>query len=440
MNFDIKELLQHRFVLGAYGIVGLVLIGSIAYYFIESRPPAISSTLSVTASTTGTVTATGIVTPVQNPDLSFAVSGRVAQVNVHVGDTVYAGELLASLDAGILSANLAAAQAAYAGITAPPRAVDLAGKQTAITAAQSTLANTYAALPSVLADTIARTSDAVHATDVLFDNLNSATYPTTRFVSRDSAAADTAGQARHTLQTGLTQWQNDVETLSVNSSPQTLDTNLDSTIADLITARAFFDSLAAAATAATPPLSPIDMAAVTGGRTAVNGLILSLQEQRQTLSNEKLAVESTQDTLDMTNAGATLEAIAAARAQVNAAAAALAQAQVIAPFQGTVASVAVKPGDVASPNAPAISVLPQANFEVEIRLSEIDVAKLAMGNTADVTVDAYGPNVIFPAKVATMDRAATVANGMLSYKITLVFTENDTRLFSGEGANVTIHI
>lgn len=440
MNLDIKELLRHRFVLGAFGVVGFVLLGSIVYYLIESRPPAISSVPATNTGATTEVTATGTVTPVENPDLSFAVSGRVALVNVHVGDVVQPGELLASLDTGILSANLAAANANFAGLTAPPRAVDLAGKQTMLAAAEATLANNYAALPSVLADAIAKTADAVHATDSLFSNLNSATYPTIRFSSNDNSAADSAGRARRALRDGLPEWQSSVEILSAHSSEQELNAALDSTITNLATARAFFDHLASAATAATPLLSSSDMAAVTSGRTAINGLIISLQGQRQTLSNEKLAVQSAQDALDMTNAGATPEAIAAARAQVNAAAAALAQAEIVAPFQGTVASVGVKSGDVASPNAPAISVLPHSNFEVEIRLSEIDVAKITVGDTANVSVDAYGPNVTFPAKVATIDRTTSVANGVSSYKVTLVFTENDTRLFSGEGANVTIHI
>ena len=71
----ISELIRHTFVLVALGVVGVILVGSIAYYVIESTPPAVSPTASETASTTD-VTGTGTVTPIENPDLSFAARSR----------------------------------------------------------------------------------------------------------------------------------------------------------------------------------------------------------------------------------------------------------------------------------------------------------------------------------------------------------------------------
>jgi multidrug efflux pump subunit AcrA (membrane-fusion protein) len=85
MSDKITELLYHTFVRAALGVVALI------------------------------VTGTGAVSPVENPDLSFAVGGKVAAVNVAVGDTVTEGQLLANLDTGVLGANLAAAEANYAG-------------------------------------------------------------------------------------------------------------------------------------------------------------------------------------------------------------------------------------------------------------------------------------------------------------------------------------
>ncbi|HVW71862.1 MAG TPA: efflux RND transporter periplasmic adaptor subunit, partial [Candidatus Paceibacterota bacterium] len=235
-------------------------------------------------------------------------------------------------------------------------------------------------------------------------------------------------------------WNEDVEALSASSTPAELDAALQTTINELIQMRTFFDDLAAAANAAKPALSSTEVATITGGRATVNGLILALQTEQQTITNEKLAAQSAQDALNLTQAGATPQAIAAAAAQVNAAQAALGQAEIVAPFSGTIAAVQVKSGDVVTPNEPSISILPDSNFEVDIYLSEIDAAKIAVGAKADVTLDAYGSGTLFPATVASVDRAATIRNGVPAYKVTLVFTEQDPKLSSGLGANAVIHV
>ncbi|MDZ4385432.1 MAG: efflux RND transporter periplasmic adaptor subunit, partial [Candidatus Moranbacteria bacterium] len=53
-----------------------------------------------------TVSETGTINPVDQLDLSFKVSGRVIELTADVGDTVKAGQLLAQVDLGTLSAEL----------------------------------------------------------------------------------------------------------------------------------------------------------------------------------------------------------------------------------------------------------------------------------------------------------------------------------------------
>ncbi|MEV7973654.1 HlyD family efflux transporter periplasmic adaptor subunit [Cellulomonas sp. NPDC089187] len=73
-----------------------------------------STTTAVTASTTTfeqSVSATGTVTPAVQEEVSFAVSGTVTSVDVAVGDTVTAGQQLATVDTLQLNADLLAAKA-----------------------------------------------------------------------------------------------------------------------------------------------------------------------------------------------------------------------------------------------------------------------------------------------------------------------------------------
>jgi HlyD family secretion protein len=439
MNETISELLKHKAVVAALGAVGVILVGSVAYYAIESRPPALAYAAATEGAITEDVTANGTVSPVENPDLSFAVGGRVTTVNAAVGDKVYAGELLASLDTGVLSANLAAANANLSGLTAGPRAVDLASKQTAVDQANAAVNNTYASLSANIADAAAQAEDAVHSTDPLFGSMNVVDHPRVKFLSEDSSEAEKAGQERGDLNDMFDDWNRGLESLTASSTPDELDAALSEAVSNLIKVRTFFTDFTATVNAADPKLDPAVVAGVSTERSNVNSLILSLQGTQQSLTNEKLAVQSAKDALNLLNAGATPEAVQAGSAQVNAARAALSQAEVVAPFSGTVAAVNVKPGDIASPNAPAISILPDSNFEVEVYLSEIDMAKLATGDKADVTLDAYGTGKVFPATVATIDKATTIVNGVPSYKVTLVFDAQDPALASGQGANAVIH-
>jgi RND family efflux transporter MFP subunit len=176
-----------------------------------------------------------------------------------------------------------------------------------------------------------------------------------------------------------------------------------------------------------------DTSAVNTARSTVSGLAL-------TISQATLAVQSAQDQVNLTTAGSPVQDIDAQRAQVAGIAASLRQAEIIAPFSGTVGSVSVKAGDVVSANAPAIALLPEGNFQVEVYVSEIEMTKLSVGDIADVTLDAYGSSRVFPAAVSSIDRAPSQApSGSQGYKVTLVFNNADPAITVGMHANALMH-
>ena len=53
-------------------------------------------------------------------------------------------------------------------------------------------------------------------------------------------------------------------------------------------------------------------------------------------------------------------------------------------------------------------------------MPEADIAKVAIGDLASSTLDAYGSYVDFPAQVTMIDPAETVIEGVPTYKVTLV--------------------
>ena len=181
-------------------------------------------------------------------------------------------------------------------------------------------------------------------------------------------------------------------------------------------------------------------------RSTISGIITTLQNSQQQLAAAKLSVQSAQDSLNQTVAGAVPQDIEAQQAQVDAAQAQvenidaqISNAIVVAPFSGTVASVHIKKGDIVPPNTAAVSLNPTSALQVVVYFSEIDIAKIKIGSPAEVTLDAYGNTRAFAARVVSVDTSPTKGIPSASgYKATLQFLKTDAAISSGMTANVTI--
>jgi multidrug resistance efflux pump len=444
-TFFTKEILGHPYVLSAIGAVVVVGIGSGIYYMAATREP-VALPAAATNSALASVIGSGTVEPAQNPDLAFESGGRVAQVSVAVGDTVAQGQVLAILDTASLSAqraqaaaNLQTQQATLAQLQAGPRQVDIDAKTTAVDQATGALANLRANISTAIAEAYDQSFSGVAAsTDTLFNQANSSN-PALAFSTTDSQLALNAVTERIAINSDLAAWGTDLQ-----------NTSLDAALAHVQLVRAYADAVLLALGSATPsnsfPQSTIaaNQAAVGGFRDTINGLILSLQGQQQQIASDQLNVQSAQDALNQTLAGATPQDIEAQTAQVAAAQANVANfdaqlrnAMIVAPFAGTVASVHVKTGDIIAPDTAAVSLNPESALQIVVYFSEIDIAKIKTGDAAAVTLDAYGSAQTFAAQVVSVDTSPTAG---LGYKATLQFLKSDPAISSGMTANVTISI
>jgi macrolide-specific efflux system membrane fusion protein len=114
--------LWRRSRLWVRAVAGLVLVGIVGagvYWFGFRDEEASAATTEPTTSAVAaslttieqSVTGTGTLTPTVQEDVSFAVSGTVTSVDVAAGQTVTAGQQLATVDTLTLNADLLAAQA-----------------------------------------------------------------------------------------------------------------------------------------------------------------------------------------------------------------------------------------------------------------------------------------------------------------------------------------
>lgn len=108
------------------------------------------------------------------------------------------------------------------------------------------------------------------------------------------------------------------------------------------------------------------------------------------------------------------------------------------PVDGIVSRVDAKVGETVSSGMPIVTVISTDKFEIEADVPEADMAKIHVGAETDVTLDAYG-DVLFKARVISIEPAETIVDGVSTYKTTLQFLENDSRIRSGMTADVIIY-
>lgn len=130
--------------------------------------------------------------------------------------------------------------------------------------------------------------------------------------------------------------------------------------------------------------------------------------------------------------------VAALRAVVAAAAANFNKTILVSPFDGTISSIDAKVGASAVPGMVLVSVINESNYQLEVRLSEATVGNIHVGDSAVITVDAYGSQMQLPATVVAVDSAVSTADGETGYKVTLQFNQPDSRLKVDMTGNATI--
>jgi multidrug resistance efflux pump len=167
-------------------------------------------------------------------------------------------------------------------------------------------------------------------------------------------------------------------------------------------------------------------------------LVVEQAEARQEAAEAQLA---------QVKAGASPEEIAAAEAAVQQAEAALAQAEtaleraeVRASLGGTVGMVQVREHEVVAPGQPLVVIGDLTTLRVETTdLDEIDVARVEVGQAADVTFDAL-PDQVFVGRVTRISPMAESDGGGVNYTAIVELETLDPQIRWGMTAFVDIEV
>jgi RND family efflux transporter MFP subunit len=125
-------------------------------------------------------------------------------------------------------------------------------------------------------------------------------------------------------------------------------------------------------------------------------------------------------------------------ASVESARAVVEKSKLVSPIAGLVTRALPEVGEFISPGEVSFTVMTEDSFKVEVNVPESDIAKISLGNTASITLDAYGDSIVFSADVTMIDPAEVIVEGVPTYKVTLKFNEKDVRIRSGMTANIEL--
>ncbi len=115
------------------------------------------------------------------------------------------------------------------------------------------------------------------------------------------------------------------------------------------------------------------------------------------------------------------------------------------PINGTITKLNYEPGEQIVSGSPVVSVLNDNSFEIKVDISEADISKINVDDQVEITLDAFGDDIIFNGIVSFIDPAETVIQDVIYYKVTIQLIEDDgldqsyyDGIKSGMTANVII--
>ncbi len=432
-------------------IIILIACG-LAWYIFSNREPALGVYVVSRGNITASIDIPGTVSSSNSVDLSFQESGKISVVYVQEGESVTAGQALASLDDSTQQAQLSQEEAALAIQTANlasleegTRPEQLAVTQAQVTSDQTALTQANESVENAIQSAYTISNDAIYNKVNQFINIPQSIIPSLTFSTSNSQLQETFISEYVSFLGKLAAWQSDVASLSSSSSNLSAaeteaQTNLGLLTQLLSDANTLLNDAPSSISSISNWITNISTArtnvnvavtTLTGGITGQQNSAATLNKDQKNLLLEEAS--STPETIDAQEA-----AIAQVQAEIADAQLAINNATIVAPFSGIARNVTAQLGMVVSPNTPVLSIINNGILKVDAYASETDVPKIESNATSTVTLDAYGAGVKFLAKVTAIDTSETTFNGSPAYHVTLYFTNTDSRIRAGMTGDVDI--
>lgn len=127
-----------------------------------------------------------------------------------------------------------------------------------------------------------------------------------------------------------------------------------------------------------------------------------------------------------------------ARAQVNAVYAQLDDGKIRAPFDGIVARNNLEIGQIVNAYSPLITIFGSQERELTLNVPEIYINKVEVGNTVELTLDAY-PDMKLNGEVVKVALVDTLVDGVPVYETTVLILDPNEQVRVGMNAKATVN-
>lgn len=452
-----------RRVVVAGTAVALVAVGGVGYASTRGPDERYRTATAEEASVAQTVTGTGTVASAARADVAFQVAGTVATVDVAVGDTVAAGDVLAALDPASLQEALEQAESALAD--AEQELEDDLESQTAAstatTATTSTGTTGAGTTPGVTTETPSG-SESPAATAAVA----AVTRAQQELLAQAEAASAALAIARTSLAAGRTSCGEPVDPTPPGSTPTPTPSPttepatepatdpatdpealaacraaLDQALADqetVETAQARLGELARALDAA---VSGAQRALASAGSASSGGTgSTGTSTGTQTSTGAPSGTPGSAEAATAEELLADQAEIELARARVAVAQAELSMAALTSPITGRVGAIALAPGDQvgAASDTAVVTVLGDGGHVVELTVGLAVVDTVEAGQPAEVTV--ASTDEVLAGTVGSVGVLDVSDSGDPEYTAVVTLDPTDAPLFDGAAAQVRITV
>jgi len=390
---------------------------------------------------TATVGATGEVRANQTATLNWQTSGTVNQVNILAGDTVTAGQVMASLEQTSLSQSIILAQADL--VNAQKSLEDLQNSQLQQALALQSVEDAQQALEDASNPELAqaRASEAItnaqKALELAERNLRWTQSPASQsYIDEAEAQVVLAKDQLDKAKERFSPYENKPEDNLTRARLQT----------ELSAAQQKYDFAVRQLNSLTGTASETDQAVAQANLETARAQLLQAQRDWERIKDGPSPAEialleaqlaDAQREWERLKDGPDPDDIAAAEARVASAQAALDLTRVEAPFSGVVTMVDSKPGDQVVPGAQAFRLDDLSRLLVDVQVSEVDINRIQVGQPANMVFDAI-LNREYHGVVTEVALVGSLNQGVVDFTVTIELSDADRDVKPGMTAAVNI--
>ncbi|HOG47014.1 MAG TPA: efflux RND transporter periplasmic adaptor subunit, partial [Anaerolineae bacterium] len=337
---------------------------------------------------TATINAAGAVQAASQVSLAFQTGGQLTEIRVSEGEQVQAGQVIAVLDTSDLELAVAQSEAALTIQQAKLEQTKGAANPNDLAAAEAGLASAQAAYDAAKAKA----------------GLNDAQLTVAR------AALDKATMALQDAQAAYDRvaWQPGIAAMPQSKALQQATIDYESAKANYDLQVAAINDTAVKSAYAQLVQAEAQLAKLKGGLSTQEAIIADAQVKQAHISLQQ------------------------ARNKLQA-------ASLTAPFAGTVTRLALQVGQMVAAGTAVGSLADLGTLEIAVDMSEIDVARVQVGQEVDITLDAL-PGSAFKGHVSKVAASGTSTQGVVNYPVVIRFDEAGAAIKPGMTANASIVI